>query len=57
MKTELENQIILESLKAVLKTIHRNATNNEFYIDADDFNYNLLSDHAVKTLERLVENY
>lgn len=57
MKTELENQIILESLKAVLKTIHRNSTNNEFYINIDDFNYNLLSDNAVKTLKRLVENY
>ncbi len=57
MKTELENQIILESLKAVLRTIHRNPTNNEFYTDTDDFNYNLLSDNAVKTLKRLVENY
>lgn len=57
MKRKAENQIILESLKAVLKTIHRNPTNNEFYINTEDFNYNLLSDHAIKTLKRLVENY
>ena len=54
---ELQNKIILESLKAVLKTIKRNSTNNEFYIDTDLFEYNFLSDNAVKTIKKILENY
>lgn len=57
MKTELENQIIKECLKSILKTIRRNPTNNEFYVDADELDYKLLSDNAVKTLKKLAENY
>lgn len=62
MKTELENKIIKECLKSVLKTIHKSSFVNSYgisenYINQDEFEYNLLSDEAIKVLKNLVENY
>lgn len=55
--TENEIQIIKSCLVAVAKTVRRNSTNNEYYIDADNFEYNLLADPMIKTLRKLAENY
>lgn len=55
--TEDEIKVIKGCLVAVEKTVHRNPTNNEYYIDADDFEYKLLADPMVKILKKLAENY
>ena len=55
--TEDEIEVIKSCLLAVEKTLHRNSTNNEYYIDVDDFEYKLLADPMVKILKNLAENY
>ena len=55
--TDDEKLVIKNCLLAVEKTIHRNSTNNEYYIDADDFDYKLLADPMIKVLKRLAQNY
>ena len=55
--TKDEIQIIKSCLVAVVKTVRRNSTNNEYYIDSDNFEYNLLADPMIKILRKLAENY
>lgn len=55
--TDDERLVIKNCLLAVEKTIHRNSTNNEYYICPEDFNYELLAEPIVKVLKRLAENY
>ena len=55
--TDDEKLVIKNCLLAVEKTIHRNSTNNEYYIDADDFDYKLLADPMIKVLKRLAQTY
>lgn len=49
--------IIKNCLLAVFKALHRNSTNNEYYIDTDDFEYKYLSEPMVNLLKDLVEEY
>lgn len=55
--TNNEKLVIKNCLLAVEKAIHRNSTNNEYYICQDDFDYKLLADPMIKILKRLVQNY